>query len=220
MAFDSEAFRQKYRSEISPGYNGWLHMLVVFSTGLLVISIAAAQVEEASIWEWLVVPVTLVMVNFAEYAAHRWLGHRKTNIGRMFYSRHTGDHHSFFIQSNMPFQSVRDWRVVLFPAYLIYAFLIGLILPGGAALYFLVSPNAAFLYAATGIFAYLFYEVMHFSYHLPQGSFVEKTPGWKQLRRLHLLHHRREKMTQVNFNITLPIFDVLLGTLFWDTEKD
>jgi sterol desaturase/sphingolipid hydroxylase (fatty acid hydroxylase superfamily) len=35
------------------------------------------------------------------------------------------------------------------------------------------------------------------------------------LRQLHVLHHKRDKMTEANFNITLPIFDLLLGSLFW-----
>ncbi len=71
--------------------------------------------------------------------------------------------------------------------------------------------------AVGGIAGYLFYEVMHFSYHLPGGSFVERVPVWKQLRQLHNLHHRPELMGQKNFNITLPIFDVLLGTLYWES---
>lgn len=78
--------------------------------------------------------------------------------------------------------------------------------------------NVAYLYAASAIFGYLFYEVMHFSYHLPAGSFVERTPGWKQLRRLHVLHHERDQMGAKNFNITLPIFDLLLNTLYWSTD--
>jgi sterol desaturase/sphingolipid hydroxylase (fatty acid hydroxylase superfamily) len=30
-----------------------------------------------------------------------------------------------------------------------------------------------------------------------------------------VLHHKRDKMAEANFNITLPIFDFFLGTLFW-----
>ena len=39
--------------------------------------------------------------------------------------------------------------------------------------------------------------------------------GWRALRHLHALHHKRDKMAEANFNITLPIFDVILGTLYW-----
>ncbi len=211
-----EVFRQNYRAKISSWYNGWLHMLSVLTVGLSVISYSAFQLDNISLFEWLVLPITIVTVNFAEYAAHRWLGHIRTQLGGLFYERHTGDHHSFFLENHMPFQSTNDWRVVLFPLYLIFAFLIGLILPVGALLYFNVSPNAGFLMAIGGVFGYLFYEVMHFSYHLPDGSIVEKLPIWRELRQLHNLHHRRNIMAKKNFNITLPIFDVLFRTFQWE----
>ena len=215
MAFDYQAFRNRYRAGISRWYSGWLHLLVVAFTGITVITCSLLQTQTISGIEWLVIPLTLLLVNFAEYAAHRWLGHRKTRLGRLFYSRHTGDHHSFFVESAMPFESTRDWRVVLFPAWLIYVFLLGLMLPGGWILLQLWSANAAWLFVASGIAGYLFYEVMHFSYHLPAGSFVERTPVWWRLQRLHQLHHERERMTDSNFNITIPVFDWLLGTLYW-----
>ncbi len=211
-----EAFRTRYRAGIGRLYNGWVHMMIVLLVGLTVIGYSLLQLTSPSFLEWLVLPVIIVLVNLAEYVAHRWLGHKKTRAGKLFYSRHTGDHHSFFLEDYMPYQSVRDWRVVLFPAYLIFAFLIGLIIPMGAVLFFFASPNAAYLMAAGGIFGYLFYEVMHFSYHLPDGSFAERVPGWKHMRQLHNLHHRRDLMGNSNFNITLPIFDVLLGTFYWE----
>ncbi|WP_281648182.1 sterol desaturase family protein [Parendozoicomonas sp. Alg238-R29] len=219
-----EAFRAKYRAEIKPGYSGWLHMLSVASVGLAVIIYSLGQVVDASLMAWLTFPITMLVVNFAEYYAHRWLGHRKTKVGGLFYKRHTGDHHTFFLERAMDYQSLRDWRVVLFPVYLIFAFIFGLILPGGYLLQMLVSDNVAYIYAAAGISGYLFYEVMHFSYHIPRGDWAEKIflciPGWKQMRHTHVLHHKRELMTAANFNITLPVFDILLGTLYWEPIKE
>jgi sterol desaturase/sphingolipid hydroxylase (fatty acid hydroxylase superfamily) len=135
-----------------------------------------------------------------------------------------GNYSIAVLEHAMDYQGIRDWRVVLFPVYLIFAFLIGLILPGAYVLTELVSLNAAYLYAAGGISGYLFYEIMHFSYHIPRGHWAEKIflviPGWKALRHLHVLHHKREKMGEANFNITLPIFDLLLGTLFWQPMSE
>ncbi|MFT4763344.1 MAG: hypothetical protein ACI9OH_000430 [Oleispira sp.] len=214
-------FRQQYRAGIATSYSGWVHMITVLTVGLGVIIYAVLQLQSASLLEWLVFPLTMLMVNFAEYCAHRWLGHKKTQYGKLFYSRHTGDHHSFFLDHSMNYQAVRDWRVVLFPVYLIFAFLFGLILPTAYVLSELFSMNAAYIYGAAGITGYLFYEVMHFSYHIPRGHWAEKMflviPGWTALRHLHVLHHKREKMAEINFNITLPVFDVLLGTLFWQS---
>lgn len=212
-------FRNKYRQSIGKNYSGWAHMLTVLLVGLSVIFYAFSKLDAVSRFEWLIFPAVILLVNFAEYYTHRWLGHRKTRYGKLFYSRHTGDHHSFFLAYAMEYKTVRDWRVVLFPVYLIFAFIVGLILPGGYILSQLVSMNAAYLFAAAGISGYLLYETMHFSYHIPRGSWAEKMflvlPGWKALRHLHVLHHKRNKMAKINFNITLPIFDYLLGTLYW-----
>ncbi|MGJ8685864.1 MAG: sterol desaturase family protein [Spongiibacteraceae bacterium] len=217
-----QAFRSRYRAAISPRYNGWLHMFIVAAIGTLVIAGSLSQLIHVSTLEWLTVPVTLLVVNFGEYYAHRWLGHRKTNIGKLFYQRHTGDHHSFFLDSDMDYQSSRDWRVVLFPSYLILAFSIGLVLPGIMVLLQLATSNIAYLYAATAIGGYLFYEVMHFSYHIPRDGVTEKLflyiPGWKIMREHHRLHHRRDKMAVANFNITLPVFDLLLGSYDHDSD--
>lgn len=211
-----QGFRSQYRAGISPRYNGWLHMFIVAAIGTVIITSSLGQLAQVSVLEWLSVPVTLLTVNFAEYCAHRWLGHRKTNIGKLFYQRHTGDHHSFFLDSDMAYQNSRDWRVVLFPSYLIIAFSVGLVLPGVALLLNVASSNIAYLYAASAIGGYLLYEVLHFSYHIPQGDAAEKLflyiPGWKTLREHHRLHHRRDKMSVANFNITLPVFDLLLGS--------
>jgi hypothetical protein len=212
-------FRQQYRAGIVKSYRGWIHMLSVLAVGLGTIIYALSQLQSAAWVEWMVFPLTMLMVNFAEYYAHRWLGHKKTKYGKLFYSRHTGDHHSFFLEHSMNYETVQDWRVVLFPLYLIFAFLFGLILPVGFVLSEVASMNVAYIYAAAGISGYLFYEVMHFSYHIPRGHWAEKLflviPGWTALRHLHVLHHKRDKMGEANFNITLPIFDFLLGSLFW-----
>ncbi|MGB0895006.1 MAG: sterol desaturase family protein [Parashewanella sp.] len=214
-----EAFRTKYRQTISKYYSGWLHMFSVLIVGLIVMLYAAGQLNNVEAIEWLALPITLLVVNFCEYAAHRWLGHKKTKLAKLFYSRHTGDHHSFFLENYLPWLSTKDWRVVLFPTYLIFAFVLGLILPLGTLLHWYVSPNTAYLVAIAAIFGYLLYEVMHFSYHLPDGSFVERIPVWRELRQLHNLHHRRNLMTKENFNITLPIFDWILNTLYWEKPQ-
>lgn len=217
-------FRDKYREDISTNYSGWVHMLSVLAVGVAVISYSISQVQSATFGEWLVFPAMMLAVNFAEYYAHRWLGHRKTKYGKLFYSRHTGDHHSFFLEHSMDYEAVRDWRVVLFPVYLIFAFLFGLVLPGGYVLSELISMNAAYIYAAAGISGYLFYEIMHFSYHIPRGHWAEKIflmiPGWQSLRHLHVLHHKRDKMGEANYNITLPVFDFLLKTVYWQPIEE
>lgn len=212
-------FRKKYRKQISQYYSPYLHVSSVFGTGLLAILYCSYQLEHLQWWELVSVPLTLLAVNFAEYSSHRWAGHKKTPGAKLFYKRHTGDHHSFFIDSMMPYESRRDWRVILFPLWLIFVFVLFIVIPGIYLLRELSTDNIGYLFGASAIFAYLFYELMHFSYHLPRGSFIERSPMWRELRQLHLLHHRRDLMKKNNFNITIPIFDLLLGTLHWQTIK-
>src|SRR5690606_36489122 len=132
------------------------------------------QLRSATQLEWLTFPVVIELVNFAACYALRWLGHRETQYGKLFYSRHTGDRHIFFLDTAMAYESVRDWRVVLFPLYLIFAFIFGLIFPVAYLLNEWVRMNVACIYAAAAISGYLLYEVLHFSYHIPHGHWAEK----------------------------------------------
>ncbi len=218
-----QAFRAKYRAGISKMYSGYFHMLSVAIAGLFVICYSLTFVTDVTASQLLVIPATLLFVNFAEYASHRWLGHEKTRVLKLFYQRHTGDHHSFFLDTDMGYESPFDWRVVLFPLYLIFLFTMGIALPGGLVLGWIFNPNVGALFAASTIAGYLLYEVCHFSYHVPPGSRAEamfqSVPGWWRLRHLHALHHKRERMQEANFNITFPVFDIALGTLYWERPE-
>ena len=207
-----EAFRGRYRAAIHPLYRGWLHGGLVLITGLSVIMLAYSALQNVSLTEWCVIPVSLLFANAAEYIAHRWLGHHKSRILPLFYQRHSGDHHSFFDEKLFYFANERDLRVVFFPLYLIYLFIFLLVLPVGFVLHSAGFDNAAYLFAIGAIGGYLLYEILHFSYHIPGNNPFRFIPGWKWLRDLHRLHHTHAQMRHANFNITLPLMDVLLGT--------
>lgn len=217
-----QQFRQEYRRSINPNYSGIRHCAMVVIIGIAACFFCVSFIENPSLTDWIAVPVAIVLVNFAEYFAHRWLGHKKTKLGRFFYQRHTGDHHSFFVEHDMNFESTRDWRVVLFPTYLIAIFIIFL-LPVAMGIAAIISNNSAALFAVTALLAYMSYEILHFSYHLPTASRAYKwaccIPGWLLLRQSHALHHNRQIMQSVNFNITLPLFDYLLGTRHTVTKR-
>lgn len=192
MAHDTDAFRTRYRAGISPRYSGPLHALWVACFGLTLLAWALARLDDVQPLEWLMLPLTLVLGNVGEYQIH----------------------HSFFTPGHMLWDSTRDWRVVLFPGWLIVvvAALIGL--PGLLALDALVSANAGALWMAGIIATYLIYELVHFSDHLPEGHWLHRVvPGLGTMAALHRIHHDRHRMTEVNFNLTFPLTDWLLGTL-------
>lgn len=147
MSFDPQPFRQQYRAAIRPGYNPWLHAGFVLAYGGAWIVFFLSRLEQPSLLEWLTVPAALVFFNWGEYRIHKSLGHHKHPLGRMFYKRHTGDHHSFFVAGQMRYEQARDWRVILFPAWLVVVFSLGALLAW--SLLGLLNDNLAALFAAT-----------------------------------------------------------------------
>ncbi|MDA4845154.1 sterol desaturase family protein [Hoeflea poritis] len=219
-----EKFRAKYRANVSPYYSGWVHLFVVLlgGTGLLYFAISRlVDFHYSQLW---IVVISLLAYNVCEWASHRWWGHQKTKLFKLFYQRHTGDHHTFFVDRAMEYQMVMDWRVVIFPIYLLVVFTSLVSVPGGLVLSLLFGANIGYLFAATMTSCYLAYEILHFSYHLPRGSLIERVfrliPGWTYLRLFHTVHHNRDLMTEGNFNITLPLSDWLFGTLYFSADEE
>lgn len=217
MRQTTESFRSRYRADIHPLYNPWLHGAFVLLFGVLAIGGFWSTVHQVTPQEWLAVPLTLLFFNFGVYSVHRHLGHHKKSFARMFYARHAGDHHSFFAPGHMTYDSARDWRVILFPAWLIVLHTVVITLP----LWWLLKQfdaNVAGLFGGCLVLGYLAYEVFHACEHLPPSNPVTRLPWIRQMRRLHELHHRRELMQERNFNIVFPLMDYLFGTLYWEPE--
>ncbi|WP_271407845.1 sterol desaturase/SRPBCC family protein [Pseudomonas sp. Q1-7] len=214
MKHDTQAFRDHYRADIHPLYNVWLHGGFVLAYGAACLAFFIGSLEQVRPWEWLVVPAALVFFSWGEYSIHKNLGHHKTRLGAMFYKRHTGDHHSFFVAGRMTWESARDWRVILFPAWLIVLYSIGLF--AAWWLLSLANGNVAALFSATLLAGYLSYEVFHACEHLPADHPISRLPWIRQMRRLHELHHRRDLMQTHNFNLVFPLMDWLKGSLHWE----
>jgi hypothetical protein len=126
---------------------------------------------------------------------------------------------AFSPPDHMTYDSARDWRVILFPAWLIVLHTLVITLP----LWWLLKqfdPNVAGLVGGCMVLGYLTYEVFHACEHLPPHNPLTRLPWIRQMRRLHELHHRREMMQERNFNIVFPLMDYLFGTLYWEPEQD
>ncbi|MGJ7518189.1 sterol desaturase/SRPBCC family protein [Pseudomonas baetica] len=218
MRQTTEAFRSRYRANVHPLYNPWLHGTFVLLFGIGAMTAFWSTVHQVQPLEWLAVPLALLFFNFGVYMVHRHLGHHKRAFARMFYARHAGDHHSFFAPGHMTYDSPRDWRVILFPAWLIVLHTLFMTLP----VWWLLKPfdaNIAGLVAGCLVLGYLTYEVFHACEHLPPHNPLTRLPWIRQMRRLHELHHRREMMQERNFNIVFPLMDYLFGTLYWEPEQ-
>ncbi|HEX5356409.1 MAG TPA: sterol desaturase family protein [Aquabacterium sp.] len=214
-----QAFRQRYRAQVSPHYSALLHAAFVFGLGLTAYGALLSQVQQALPWQWLAAPLGLLVFNAAVYLVHRELGHHKRSWAALFYARHTGDHHSFFSEREMSYDSWLDWRVILFPPWLIVVYLAAFVAPSVWIISALVDANTGWIFGAHATMGYLLYEFFHTCHHLPDGHWLTNLPWLREMRQLHRLHHRRDLMHTHNFNIVLPLMDKVCGTLHWEAPS-
>ena len=206
-----EAFRE---NRIPENYSGPLHLATLIGFSVVIAAMSFAMLDGVKPTEWLTIPLTFLYCNLAEYLGHRGPMHRKTRFLTGIFQRHTVEHHSFFTDEAISFESTSDYRAVLFPPILLVFFFGFFAVPVGAILYYLVSPNVCFLFVFTAILYYLNYELFHFSYHLDPQSRLGRWGPIRRLREHHVAHHNKALMTRYNFNITYPICDRLFGTLY------
>lgn len=205
------AFRERH---VSQHYSGPMHLATTVSVSILIAVLCAMMLENVSPLEWLTIPLTFLYANLSEYLGHRGPMHRKTRFLGAIFQRHSLEHHSFFTEEAASYDTTQDFKAVLFPPIMLLFFNGCFALPVGALLYFLVSPNVAFLFVLTAILYFLNYELLHFAYHMNPQTWVGRLPFMSRLRRHHLRHHNTQLMTSYNFNITYPICDYLFGTVY------
>lgn len=67
-----------------------------------------------------------------------------------------------------------------------------------------------------GALYYAAYESMHWCMHAPAKRILEKLSFFRKLNGHHLLHHR---YMNSNFNVVLPLWDLLCGTLLTRSKR-
>ncbi len=208
-------FRVNYRQQNIPvRYSGWIHFGFTVTLSLLLIVLSFSMLQDVSYFEWLTIPATFLYTNFAEYMGHKGPMHHKTKGLEKVFHRHTILHHQFFTEKTMSFDNSKDFHAVLFPPILVIFFLGVFALPVGLLLYWLFTANVAYLFTFTLVSYFLNYELLHFSYHLKQDSWVGRLPFIKKLRKHHTDHHNQKLMSHYNFNISYPVFDWIFGTTY------
>ena len=205
-------FREKYVSEISPWYSGWLHVFVTFGVGLAAIAWCVGRMDGAR-WEWLLIIPVAIAGNFVEWGMHKYVMHRLVDkfAIRAIYDRQTRQHHQYFTDNDHVIHSTKEFRIVFFPWRLLAT--LGVI---GGALGWVASvawnANAGYVVFITMIGHYLLYELFHFCCHVPENGFVRNMPFVNTIRRHHAAHHNMGIMMHVNMNLTFPIADWAMKT--------
>jgi hypothetical protein len=207
-------FRAEYRSRIAGWYNGFLHVVVIYTIGLTALYLYVTNLDSPiRWWEWLTVPVVFLLCNFFEWYLHANVMHRPLRfVGlRAIYQRHTLTHHQFFTDKEMRFADHKDWRVTFFPPYALVTFIL-MSIPGALFMGWLVSENVGWLIMCTTTGMYLTYEFMHFCCHVDENRFVRHMPFVNTIRRHHKAHHDQSIMMERNMNLTFPVADWFFGT--------
>ncbi|HET7729796.1 MAG TPA: hypothetical protein VFK48_07175 [Usitatibacter sp.] len=205
-------FREKYVSEISPWYNGVLHIVVTYGVGLAMIAWCVSRMQDAR-WEWLLVIPVAIAGNFAEWAMHFHVMHRLKDVFaiRAIYDRHTRQHHQYFTDNDVTIDTTREFRIVFFPWRLLAA-----LAAIGGALGWLTSlvwnANAGYVVFITMVGHYLLYETFHYCCHCHDNWFVRNMPFINTIRRHHTAHHNMGIMMHLNMNLTFPLADWAMGT--------
>src|SRR5258707_3604779 len=192
-ASTTASFRAEYRTtKIGRSYSGWGHFAFTNLGSLTVIGFSISRVDHPSWKELLVIPIAFLIANLVEYLGHRGPMHRmKRGLGVIF-RRHTLEHHHFFTDQQMSYESSRDFKAGLFPPVMLLFFIGGSTSPVIMTLFLLISPNAGWLFVAVGISYYLTYEWLHFAYHLPEDTAVGRLAVLGVLRRHQSEEHTSE----------------------------
>lgn len=205
-------FREAYKADISPLYNGLVHIGVIYAAGIAALWYCASQLQGAT-WEWLLVVPVFIAGNFVEWAMHKYVMHRRIDVFalRAIYERHTRQHHQYFTDMDPTIDTTREFRIVFFPwRVLMVLGVMGTILGYVASL--LINPNAGYIVFMTMVAHYLLYEVFHYCCHVHDNWFVRNMPFINTIRRHHTAHHNWGIMMHYNMNLTFPIADWFTGT--------
>ena len=205
-------FRETYRANISPFYNGLLHVGVMYAVGISLLTYCFGQLNLAT-WAWLMVLPVAVAGNFGEWAMHKYVMHRHIDVFalRAIYDRHTRQHHQYFTDTDYTIDSVREFRIVFFPWRVLTVLGVG----GGAVALicaYVFGANAGYIAYMTVIGHYVLYETFHYCCHIQENAFVRHMPFINTIRRHHAAHHNLGIMMHKNMNLTFPLADWFMGT--------
>lgn len=206
--------REKLRRELAEQrgfYSPFLHLAITTVSSLALIVAGVVILEGVRPWEVAFAFGVLLLANATEWRLHRDVLHKRTWFAPVLYDRHTPQHHMIYITEDMAVRSRREWRLVLVPSYAALLAFVGLT-PILAALWLLGQHNLAAIFVIVSMAYIVTYEWMHLAYHQPENSFVGSLRLVRVLRRHHALHHDPQLMQRWNFNVTLPLWDLVRGT--------
>lgn len=156
----------------------------------------------------------VVFASFFEWTLHRFVMHKRNGVMDYAFNAHAVVHHQIF-KADHTYHLIHEkdketipmawWNGPVLVAVCQIPFLIWVLLTRHSGHWGLLIGSAisCTLYYAT-------YEYIHWCMHLPRKRNIERIGIYFRLNGHHLLHHR---YMHKNFNVVLPLADLLLGTL-------
>jgi len=199
---------------LTADYVAGRHIALTLTLASVIAAGAALMAVHARPGDWLLAPAFFVVANFIEWAVHKYPMHHPMPP-RILYKNHTLIHHLAFTDRNMPIVRTAELGLVMMPWYtMIGLFAVASPVMIVAGVLRGVGLSGVFLLAAVAYF--LMYEVLHASYHLPEAALNRVGVGRLRLFRAAQAHHRHHhvlaRMSHVNFNVTFPLMDRVMGT--------
>lgn len=210
---ERDALRRKLVARIPSWYSPRAHQLVPSLVGLALVAVLLLLLQDFRPWQLFIVPLTFLMSNASEWRIHRDLLHKRTPPFALLYQRHTPEHHMVFLTEDMAMRSLNEYRLVLIPAYGILGAFVGALVPA-AVLALCGQRNLGLLFCSSSILYVICYEQLHLCFHLPHESPIGRLKLIALLRRHHAIHHHPERMQRWNFNVVLPLWDYVRGTVY------
>jgi len=140
---------------------------------------------------------------------------------RIAYRNHAQSHHLAFTDQKMTIDRPVELGLIMMPWYTMLALFV-VASPVMLLAAALRGPGLAGLFLLGAVAYFLGYEALHAAYHLPEGRLGRMGLGrlrWFRALRAHHRHHNvLRRMAHVNFNVTIPLMDHLLGTAERDDE--
>jgi hypothetical protein len=196
---------------VASWYNPWAHLAGTTGVGVAVLVLALWNLHDVRWIELLTIPAVFLFANAFEWRVHKYVLHRKFPVLVELYRKHTPSHHGIYVTEDMEIQSAKEFRLVLIPAIGVLSIVVATG-PLAYALGRFVSPNTGWLFLITSGLYMVSYEITHLTYHLPKDSLIGRQKIIRILREHHARHHDPKLMQDWNFNVTIPLFDWLLGT--------
>lgn len=189
-----------------------MHLLASVSVGLSALVGGYILIESFGIEELITVLMIVVIANLVEWIAHKELLHKRRRFWEILYDQHTPIHHRVYREDSMAVESRREWIFVLMPTRGVVGIAI-LGIPMALAVLQVFGADVCWTVLATIALYATSYEVLHLCYHLSEDHPIAGMRLVKKLKRHHARHHNLKLMQNWNFNVTLPLWDWILGTI-------